>query len=94
MPNHKKYIGKTVLVGISVFSHDDELLDRYQYFGEIVSIDDVISIKTDNGEIATLPPDLKSLKKAQKGIYTLKSNGKQIENPDFVSSWSITKPED
>ena len=66
MPNYKKYIGKTVLVGISVFSHDDELLDRYQYFGEIVSIDDVISIKTDDGEIATLPPDLKSLKKAQK----------------------------
>ena len=67
MPNYKKYIGKTVLVGISVFSHDDELLDRYQYFGEIVSIDDVISIKTDDGEIATLPPDLKSLKKSPKG---------------------------
>ena len=27
MPNYKKYIGKTVLVGISVFSYDDELLD-------------------------------------------------------------------
>ena len=57
-------------------------------------MDDVISIKTDDGEITTLPPDLKSLKKAQKGIYTLKFNGKQIENSDFVSSWSVTKPED
>ena len=47
MPNYKKYIGKTVLVGISVFSHDDELLDRYQYFGEIVSIDDVRCGKVD-----------------------------------------------
>ena len=90
---HKKYIGKTVLVGISVFSSDNELLDRYQYFGEIISIDAVISIKTDDGAVCTLPPDLKSLEKAPKGIYTLKSNGKQIENPDFISSWSITKPE-
>ena len=94
MSDHKKYIGKTVLVGISVFSHDDELIDMYQYFGEIISIDDVISIKTDEGEINTLPPDLKSLKKAQKGIYTLKSNGKQIEDPDFISSWSVTSPND
>ena len=90
---HKKYIGKTVLVGISVFSSDNELLDRYQYFGEIISIDDVISIKTDDGDVCTLPPDLKSLEKAPKGIYTLKSNGKQIENPDFISSCSITTPE-
>lgn len=88
----KKYIGKTVLVGISIFSSDGELEERHQYFGKIVSIDDVISIETDEGKVQTIPPDLKSLKKAQKGIYTLKSNGKQIENPDYVSSWSITKP--
>lgn len=88
----KKYIGKTVLVGISVFFNDGTLEDRFQYFGEIISIDNVISIKTDEGELQTLPPDTKSLKKAKKGIYTLKSNGKQIENPDFVTSWSITKP--
>ena len=90
---NKKYIGKIVLVGISVFSHDNELLETYQYFGEIISIDDVISIKTDDGEIHTLPPDVKSLKKAPKGIYTLNSNGKQVENPDFISRWSIIKPE-
>lgn len=89
----KKYIGKTVLVGISVFSSTGELEGSHQYFGEIVSVDDVISIKTDEGSIQTIPPDLKSLKKTQKGIYTLKSNGKQIENPDFVSSWNITKPQ-
>ncbi len=92
MPDYSEYIGKTVLVGISVYSHDKELLDRYQYFGEIISIDKCICIKTDEGEIKTLPPDVSSLTKAEKGIYTLKSNGKQIENPDFVTSWSITKP--
>ena len=90
---NKKYIGKTVLVGLSVFSHDHALLETHQYFGEIISVDDVISIRTDDGEINTLPPDVKSLKKAPKGIYTLKSNGKQIENPDFISLWSITNPE-
>lgn len=89
----RKYIGKTVLVGISVFSSNGELEERHQYFGKIISIGDVISIETDEGSIQTIPPALKSLKKAQKGIYTLQSNGKQIENPDFVSSWSITKPQ-
>ena len=89
----KKYIGKTVLVGISVFSKAGELLEKYQYFGEIVSIDDVISIKTYDGEIETLPPDLKSLKKAPKGIYTLKANGKQIENPDYISTWNVNRAE-
>jgi len=88
----KKYIGKTILVGISVFSAEGELLDRFQYFGEIVSIGkDVIRIKTDEGDSRTIPPDLSAIEKAKKGIYTLKSSGRQIENPDFVSSWSITK---
>ena len=88
----RKYIGKTVLVGISVFSSIGELEERYQYFGEIISIDNVISIKTKEGSIWTLPPDTKSLRKASKGIYTLKSNGEQIENPDFLSTWNVTKP--
>lgn len=90
----RKYVGKTVLVGISVFSNDGELEDRFQYFGEIVFVDNVISVKTDDGETKTLPPDIKSLKKAKKGIYTLKSNGKQIENPDYVTSWSVTRPKE
>ena len=91
----KKYIGKTILVGISVFSAEGELIDRYQYFGEIVSIGkDVIRIKTDEGDSRTIPPDFSAIEKAQKGIYTLKSNGRQIENPDFISSWSVTKEED
>lgn len=47
MPDYKKYIGKTVLVGISVFSHEHELLVQYQYVGEIVAIDKVIASQTD-----------------------------------------------
>ena len=89
----KKYIGKTVLVGISVFSNNGELVEKFQYFGKIISIGDVISIKTDEGNVQSIPPVLSSLKKAEKGVYTLKSNGKQIDNPDFVSSWNITKPQ-
>lgn len=91
---HRKYIGKTALVGISVYSSSGELEERYQYFGEIVSIDDVISIQTSEGSVKTLPPDIKSFKKAPKGIYMLKFNGEQIINPDFVTSWSMTKPAD
>lgn len=93
MGKYEKYIGKTVLVGITVFSRENELIERYQYFGEIVSIDEVISIKTDDGKINTLPPDVKTLEKAEKGIYTLLSNGKQIENPDYVTSWKVIQPE-
>jgi hypothetical protein len=89
----KKYIGKTVLVGISVFSNNGELVEKFQYFGKIISIGDVISIKTDEGNVQSIPPVLSSLKRAEKGVYTLKSNGKQIDNPDFVSSWNITKPQ-
>lgn len=86
---YNQYIGKTVLVGISTFSKDETLINRYQYFGKIISIDDVMSIEKPNGEITTLPPDIKSLKKAQPGVYTLKSSGEQVENPDYTSMWSV-----
>jgi len=88
----KKYIGKTVLVDICIYSKENILSDRHQYFGEIVSIGNVITIKTDEGKTQTLPPDVKALSKAVKGIYTLNSNGKQIENPDYTASWSVLEP--
>ena len=88
----KKYIGKTVIVDICIYSKENEISNRYQYFGEIVSIDNVITIKTDEGKIHTLPPDVRALNKAVKGIYTLNSNGKQIENPDYTASWSVFEP--
>ena len=91
----KKYIGKTILVGITIFSAEGELLDRYQYFGEIVSIGkDAIRIKTDEGDSRTIPPDFSGIEKAAKGTYRLKNSGKEIENPDYISSWSVTKEED
>ena len=88
----KKYIGKTILVGITVFSAEGELMDRFRYFGEIVSIGkDAIRIKTDEGDSRTIPPDFSGIEKAEKGTYRLKNSGKEIENPDYISSWSITK---
>lgn len=57
------------------------------------SIDNDISIRKEKGGIETLPPYVENLQKVSKGIYTLKCNGEKVENPDYVSTWSVYQPE-
>ncbi len=89
-------INKTVLVGLSFTDSNDEVIERKQLYGKIVSADKHtgISILIDETvEIFNLPPDLSSLNIASPGEYRLRSTGKVVVDPDFISTWFIKKPE-
>lgn len=89
-------INKTVLVGLSFTNSNDEVIERKQLFGKIVSADKHtgISILIDDTEkIFKLPPDLSSLDIATPGEYSLRSTEKVVVNPDFISTWFIRKPD-
>jgi hypothetical protein len=90
----EEIIGKHILVGITHFGHEDEVLELDQYHGVVVlaSIADGIVIREESGEIRTLPPDLSSIRTACSGSYRLKKAGEIVNNPDLMSVWSIYPP--
>ncbi len=85
-------LGRILLAGISYYSQDSELLERVQIWGTVVEADDrAIAVRRSNGEVFTLPPDLSAIRRANKGEYALKTTGEIVIDPDFLSTWSITR---
>jgi hypothetical protein len=94
--SYSNIIGKTILVGLSFTNSEDDIIERKQFHGKIVNADrhKGISILIDGeNEIFKLPPDLSSIEVASPGEYRLRSTGKVIINPDFISTWIIKRPE-
>jgi hypothetical protein len=87
-------VGKTVLIGITRLDHDDELIEKTEKFGRIVSVDQHSGIKVDVGEpeLFTLPPTPENFNDARPGVYRLRSTGETIEDPDLTTIWTIKEP--
>jgi len=93
MPTLDELIGGTVLIGIERVDHLGVTIEHQQHVGTFESMDTVIHIKLrGSNKDFTLPPELASFHKAKPGIYTLKSSDIKVENPDFVSSWTVHVP--
>ena len=87
-------LGKTMLIGITYYTHDWQPIEQKQFHGVVESANDRgIRIRQPNGYVFTLPPDLNSTKPAEPGEYRLRSTGEVVENPDFLSTWNLVKPE-
>jgi hypothetical protein len=89
-------IGKTVLVGLTYLDANGEVRERMQIFGPIVSIGEgVVAIGTDDeGGSFTIPYDDDTLQPAKPGVYRCKNPVMEVENPDFLSAWTIKPPHD
>lgn len=48
-----------------------------------------ILIEQKNGEILSLPSDLRAIEPAPEGEYRLHSTGEVVVNPDFLSTWTV-----
>src|SRR5690348_7856636 len=89
-----RMVGKTVLVGMT-FLRNDEEVDRTQFHGPIEKVDEKAGIairRRDNDEIEWLPPDLRAYFPADEGVYTLKTTGEEVHDPDFLTTWTIDLP--
>ena len=88
-------LGKTILVGITYYTKDDEFIEQKQYWGTVIEANDrQIRFRQKNGDVFWLPPDLSSTKLAPKGEYRLRSTGEIVVDPDFTSVWIANRDSD
>ena len=88
-------LNKHIIVGITYLDHKGILVEQVQLHGNITRINEsegiVIQVRN-SGKEYTLPPDITAIKKAPPGEYQFRSTGEVVVNPDFMTSWTINKP--
>ena len=84
--------GKTILIGLTYYTADDELIEQKQCWGTVREASEKgILVQLNDGELFGLPPDLSSTKIAPRGEYRLRSTGEIVLNPDYLTTWNITR---
>lgn len=87
--------GSTLLVGLTYLKPDGTFVSREQIFGrvEILNEEQGIGLRRDDTqELVMIAPMLDAVDYAEPGICHLKDAGREIENPDFVASFTVTMP--
>jgi hypothetical protein len=88
-------LGKTVLLGLSIVRPNGDVIEYRQLHGiiERVHPSDGVLVRRPDGSECFLPPDLRGLEEAPPGTYRLRSTGEEIQDPDFLWTWTVTQPE-
>lgn len=61
--NFPELIGKTILIGLTYYTVNNEFIEQKQYWGTDIEVnDEQILVKLNNNEMFALPPDLSSTK--------------------------------
>ena len=91
------YLGKYILIGVTYMNSAGEVEDSVQMHGvvESASRDGIkVSLKGErDGQSWTMPADPSAISPAQPGRYQLPETGEIIENPDFICTWMVQKPQ-
>jgi hypothetical protein len=88
-------IGKRLLIGLTYVTYSGELIEQKQLHGivEQISREDGIVLRLPDGSTHRLPPDLRGIQQAPPGTYRLRSTGEEVHDPDFLYTWTITRPD-
>ncbi len=94
----RQMLGAYVLIGITVNDHDGTPIEHFQLHGTVRSIDPKRGITVHlagsrSGETYTLPPSTAAFTRASPGQYRLKTTGEVIEDPDYTTTWTVTRPD-
>jgi hypothetical protein len=83
--------GKTVLLCYNVLDRDGKLVRQYQEVAMFYGVTSVVHLLLDETfEEIYLPPDPSAFRKAEPGLYRLRSTDMEITNPDFIATWTVT----
>ena len=86
-------IGKTILIGLTYYTADNEFIEQKQHCGKVIESNETqILVELNNGETFWLPPDLSSTKIAPPGEYRLHSTGEIVVDPDYLTTWNVNRP--
>lgn len=91
----RRLVGRHLLVGLTYVRPSGELIEQKQLHGivERVSQHEGIVMRLSDGSEYRLPPDLRGIREAPAGSYRLRSTGEEVQDPDFLCTWTITPPE-
>lgn len=87
----RHYLDKTVLVGVTEVGLDDRETERNQWVGRIArlsSVEGIVIRLKGTEKRCVLPPDLAYLQPAPRGVYRLRSSGRVVHDPDFLTTWT------
>jgi hypothetical protein len=89
-----RLVGKYVLIGLTVLEHDETFVEKRQLHGDVVRADrDGIVVQLrGTDETYSLPPDPSQFGEAEPGEYRLRSTGEIVIDPDYITTWTVTKP--
>jgi hypothetical protein len=93
---HSAYIGKLVMVGVTLVDHKGTLVKRVQAHGVIKAIEadaGIILSLSDPSKPFLLPPVLTSLRAVAPGTYRERSTGDLVLNPDYATVWQAEADE-
>ncbi len=84
-------VGKRIIIGLTFFDAKGALTEQVQVHGRLRSISDSegIAVTRPNGGTYTIPPDVRNLKPARPGGYSLRSNLQFVLDPDYLASWTM-----
>lgn len=87
----REILGKTVLVGVTHRTMNDEVSSLEQFYGKVerVSRDEGMVLQLPTGAERIIPPDLSRLEVASPGNYRLKATGEVVVDPDFTAMWTV-----
>ena len=90
------YIGKYILVGVTVQDHEGNVIRHEQVHGTVraaTSRGITIALRgVRDGDTWNMPPDLRSIMPADPGTYTLRSTKEVVVDPDLLANWTVTRP--
>jgi hypothetical protein len=72
-----------------------DLIEQSQFVGTIAEVDPVrgIELVLDDRSSYWLPPDARAFQEASPGEYTLRSTGQTVVDPDYICTWTVTRPD-
>lgn len=84
-------INKILLVGIAILDEHDQLIEQFQVYGPIIRVNAEGIVIRRNGTDTefSIPPDFDHITEVEPGEYRLRSTGEIVEDPDYVSSWTV-----
>jgi hypothetical protein len=88
----KRFIGKSVLVGLTYMSSENEVEKEEEFHGTIVRVNSkegiVVKLSSSKQE-RLLPPQVSRLEMMRPGNYKICSTGETVTDPDFSGVWVI-----
>ena len=94
MTENNDILNKTIVIGLTYIDANGKETEKMQFWGTIIKVDNKAGIEVFNEtthSTLTLPLDLTAIEATRPGIYTLKSSGEIVANPDYIATWIITR---